>query len=95
MRSLALSRSASSDERVVNQTSTPDGLRPAFLAPAAQAGAGNHAIEDSAAKMQGLGPFGTESDGNAVAHRLAMPADPLWPTVVRALAGCDQIRHAG
>jgi len=24
-----------------------------------------------------------------------MPADTLWPTVIRALASCDQIPHAG
>ena len=60
-----------------------------------QAGAGNHAIAEPAAKTQGLGPFGTERDRDPVAHRLAMPADALWPTVIRALAGCDQIPHAG
>ena len=60
-----------------------------------QAGAGNHAIKEPAAKMQGLGPFGTERDRDPLAHRLAMPADTLRPTVIRALAGGDQIPHAG
>ena len=60
-----------------------------------QAGAGNHAIKEPATEMQRLGPFGTERDRDAVAHRLAMPADTLRPAVIGALAGGDQIPHAG
>lgn len=60
-----------------------------------EAGAGDHAVKELAAEMQGLGPFGTERDRDPLAHRLAMPADTLWPTVIRALAGRDQIPHAG
>ena len=107
MRSIAFSRSASSDERVVNQTSTSDGLRAAAAGARRdpldrvrdhlrqEAGAGDHAIKEPAAEMQGLGPLGTERDRDPFAHRLAMPADTLWPTVIGALAGRDQIPHAG
>src|SRR3954466_2503817 len=59
-----------------------------------QAGAGNHPVKEPAAKVQGLGSLGTERDRDALAHRLAMPAYTLWPTVICALAGRDQISHA-
>ena len=36
-----------------------------------QAGAGDHAIKEPATEMQGLRPFGTEGDRDALAHRLA------------------------